>query len=205
MGGSEQNVPNKIKRSLLIEQVLKSDVENKTVVTLAQMRAFYDKNPAHFQIPESYTFQSISVLPPQNPTPDQKKEALKRANDDLKQAKATKSYQEFGLLAEKVSEDDFRVNMGEHKAVDKDKLPPQVIKAFPAMKPGSVSEMIQIESAYTIVRLNATRQPGSRASTVKAGLRTDMQKRSTKACESGWTRPPNRRAGADSVGEDATP
>jgi hypothetical protein len=33
----------------------------------------------------------------------------------LRQAKETKSYEDFGLLAEKISEDDFRVNMGDHK------------------------------------------------------------------------------------------
>ena len=126
-------------RSLLIEQVLKLEVENKSVVTLAEVRAYYDKNAAKFQIPESFTFQTISILPPQKPTADQRQEALKRAIDELKQAKGTKSYQDFGLLAEKVSEDDFRVNMGDHKAVDKDKLPPQVVKALQAMKPGQVS------------------------------------------------------------------
>ena len=33
-----------------------------------------------------------------------------------RQAQATKSYQEFGLLAEKISEDDFHVNMGDHRS-----------------------------------------------------------------------------------------
>src|SRR5262249_45527229 len=89
MASSEQNVVNKIKRSLLIEQVLKSDVENKSAVTLAETRAYYEKNPKRFQLAESYTFQTISVLPPQNATSEQKKEAAKRANDFLKQAKAT--------------------------------------------------------------------------------------------------------------------
>jgi parvulin-like peptidyl-prolyl isomerase len=177
MGASEQNVVNKIKRSLLIEQVLKTEVENKSTVTLAETRAFYDKNPGRFQIPESYTFQSISILPPLNPTPDQKKEAAKRASDYLKQAQATKSYQEFGLLAEKISEDDYRVNMGTHKPVEKDDLPPQVVKAFSAMKPGSVSGLIQIESAYTIVRLNAHTLAGKQTfESVKADLRTELQK-----------------------------
>jgi parvulin-like peptidyl-prolyl isomerase len=177
MGGSEQNVANKIKRSLLIEQVLKLEVENKSVVTLAEVRAYYDKNAAKFQIPESFTFQTISILPPQKPTTDQKQEALKRANEELKQAKGTKSYQDFGLLAEKVSEDDFRVNMGDHKAVDKDKLPPQVVKALQAMKPGQVSDLIQIDQAYTIIRLNAHTPAGKQSfEKVKAGLRTDLQK-----------------------------
>jgi peptidyl-prolyl cis-trans isomerase SurA len=177
MGGSEQNVRNKIKRSLLIEQILKSEVENKSAVSLAETKAYYEKNGKRFQVPESYGFQSISVLPPLSPTADQKREAVKRANDFLKQAKATKSYEEFGLLAEKISEDDFRVNMGDHKSVEKDKLPPQVVKAFSAMKPGQVSDLIQIESAYTIVRLDAHTAAGKQSfESVKAGLRTELQK-----------------------------
>jgi peptidyl-prolyl cis-trans isomerase SurA len=186
MGGSQQTVRNKIKRSLLIEQVLKSDVQDKSVVTLVEMRAFYEKNPARFQMPESFNFQSISVLPPQNATADQKKDAAKRAADYLKQAKATNSYQDFGLLAEKISEDDFRVNMGDHKSVEKDKLPPQVVKAFLDMKPGQVSELLQIEPAYTIVRLSS-HNPAKKLNfdSVKAALRTDMQKAKYEKLRSG--------------------
>ncbi len=132
MGGSEQIVRDKIKRSLLIEQVLKTDVENKSAVTWSEVKAYYEKNPTRFQVPESFAFQSISVLPPQKPSADQQKQSLKRANDALIQAKKTTSAQDFGLLAERISEDDFRVNMGDHKAVDKDKLPPQVVKALSA-------------------------------------------------------------------------
>ena len=177
MGGNEKAVNDKIKRSMLIEKVLKSDVEGKSAVTSAEVRTFYDKNPSKFEIPESYAFQSISILPPQNATSDQKKEGLKKAQEALKQAQATNSYQEFGLLAEKISEDDFRVNMGDHKTVAKDKLPPQVVKAFLALKPGQVSDIIQIEQAYTIVRPNAHTPAGKqRFDSVNAGLRTDMQK-----------------------------
>lgn len=177
MGGSEQTVRGKIKRSLLIEQVLKSDVQDKSVVTLAETRSYYDKNPDHFRIPESYTFQSISILPPLTPSAEQKKEAAKRAADYLAEAKATKSYEDFGLLAEKISEDDFRVNMGLHKSVEKDKLPPQVVKAFAGMNVGGVSDLIQIESAYTIVRLDSHRPAGKQSfESVKGDLKTELQK-----------------------------
>ena len=177
MGGSERLVRQKIKRSLLIERVLKSDVQDRSMITLAEARAYYDKNPVQFQISESYSFQSISILPPQNPTPDQKKEGLKKANEALSQARNTKSYEEFGLLAERISEDDFRVNMGDHKPVGKDQLPPQVIKAFSSMKPGQVSDLIQIEQAYTIVRFNAHTPAGKRSfDEVKTPLRAELQK-----------------------------
>jgi parvulin-like peptidyl-prolyl isomerase len=177
MGGSEQNVRDKIKRSLLIEQVLKTDVQDKSVVGLTELRSYYDKNSARFQLPELYAFQSISVIPPQSANPEQKKEGLKKANEALAQAKTTKSYEEFGLLAEKISEDDFRVNMGDHKAIDKSKLPPQVLKALAAMKPGQVSDLIQIEQAYTIVRFNG-HMPAEKQSfdEVKGSLKTELQK-----------------------------
>jgi parvulin-like peptidyl-prolyl isomerase len=177
MSGSEEKVAEKIKRSLLIEQVLKSDVQDKDTVTLAELRAYYDKNPAKFQVGESFTFQSISIMPPQKSSAAQQSEGLKRANDALAQAKATKTAQEFGLLAEKISEDDFRVNMGDHKAVEKDKLPPQVVKALSTMKPGQVSDVIQIEQAYTIIRLNEhTLAKKQTFEEVKSSLRTEMKK-----------------------------
>jgi parvulin-like peptidyl-prolyl isomerase len=177
MHGSEQQLRQQIKRSLLIEQVLKTDVEDKSAVTLAEVKAYYDKNPARFEQPESFSFQSISVVPPLQPTATQAKEAQKRAEDALRQAQATKSYQDFGLLAEKISEDGFRVNMGDRKLVARDELPPQVVQALQAMQPGQITGAIQIQSAYTIIRLNA-HSPARKQSLeeVKADLKTELQK-----------------------------
>ena len=177
MHGSSQQVRQQIRRSLLIEEVLKSAVENKSAVSLAEVKAYYDKNPARFRQAESFSFQSISIMPPLKVTPEQAKQARKRADDALIEAKATKSYQEFGLLAEKLSQDDFRVNMGDHKIVSRENLPPQVVKTMLAMQAGQVSGLIQIESAYTIIRLNA-HQLGKKRSLeeVKDELRTQLQK-----------------------------
>jgi parvulin-like peptidyl-prolyl isomerase len=152
--GSIQMLDEKVRRSLLIEDLLKSEVDDKSAVTPSELRAYYEKNPARFQHPELFTFQTISVLPPPNATPDQLKEGRARAQSAQRQAKATKSAEEFGLLAEKISDDDYRVMMGQHKPVPVDKLMPQVLKALAAMKPGDVSDVIQIEQAYTVVRLN---------------------------------------------------
>ena len=177
MRGSRQLLRKQIERSMLIEEVLKAEVETKSAVTLADVRAYYDKNPARFQRTESFSIQSISILPPQKITPDAMAANRKRAEDALAQAKTTRSYQDFGLLAEKLSEDDFRVNMGDHKAVARDRLPPQIVKAALAMPAGQVSGVIQIENAFTIFRLNAhnpaTRQPFTE---VKTDLRTELQK-----------------------------
>ncbi|MGB7549555.1 MAG: peptidylprolyl isomerase [Terracidiphilus sp.] len=151
--GSQQLLQEKIRRSLLIDAFLKAEVEEKGKVSPAEVRAYYEKNAARFQRPESFTFQTISILPPPNATAEQLKEGRKRAESALRQAKATKTAEEFGLLAEKISDDDYRVMMGQHKPVPIDKLAPQVVKALLAMRAGGVSDLIQIDQAFTIVRL----------------------------------------------------
>jgi parvulin-like peptidyl-prolyl isomerase len=155
MKGSKAMLRKQIRRSLLIDAFLKQEVVNKSKVTLVQAREFYEKNPQFFGYPESYSIQTISIMPPEKATEAAKKDANKRAEEAWQKAKATKSYEEFGMLAEKVSEDDFHVNMGDHKAIERDKLPTEIVKAANAMQPGQVSALMQLGNFYTCFRLNA--------------------------------------------------
>ncbi|MGB6688197.1 MAG: peptidyl-prolyl cis-trans isomerase [Terracidiphilus sp.] len=173
--GSPQLLKDKIRRSLLIDAFLGAEVEKKSALSPGEVRAYYDKNPALFQHPESFTFQTISVLPPANATPAQLKEGRVRAERELREAKATKSAMDFGLLAEKISDDDYRVMMGQHKPVPVGQLAPQVVKALLAMKAGDVSDVIQIEHAYTIVRLDEHTPAGeAKFDDVKAQIDKDL-------------------------------
>ena len=176
--GSQKLLNEKIRRSLLIDAFLKTEVESKSAVTPAEVRAFFDQNPARFHHPETFTFQTISVLPPANATPGQLKEGRKRAEHALQQAKATKTVEEFGLLAEKISDDDYRVVMGQHKPVPVDELPPIVLQALNSMKPGDVSNLIQMDQAYSIVRLQQHTPAGqAKFDDVKVQLMKDLQQR----------------------------
>jgi parvulin-like peptidyl-prolyl isomerase len=151
--GSRPLLQEKIRRSLLIEAFLKTEIENKSVISPADLRAYFDKNPARFRHPEMFTFQTISILPPPNATAAQMKEVRTRAEKALKQAKDTKTAEQFGLLAEKISDDDYRVMMGQHKPLPAEEMAPQVVKALSRMHPDETSDLIPVEQAYTIVRL----------------------------------------------------
>jgi len=176
--GSEQLLRAKVERSLLIDKLLKLEVTDKAMASVAEAKAYFDRHPERFHMPESFSFQSISILPPPNATAAQLQEARKHAGDALRQAKATKSYEEFGLLAEKLSEDDFRVMMGDHKPADRSKLPPPVVKALLAMQPGQVSDIIEFDAdAYTILRLTAHLPAGpQKFETIKDALREQLTK-----------------------------
>lgn len=186
--GSRQVLRTKIKRSLLIEDLVKAEVIDKSRVTLAEVRAFYRKYPEQFKQPETYSLQTITMMPPvrpsrQNPNPppptaEQLKQMKARAEDALRQAQATKNYEEFGTLAEKISEDDYRVMMGDHKSKTAAELPPEIVKAASALQPGQISGLIQAEDAYTIIRLNS-HDPArmQKFDEIYKGLRTQMESR----------------------------
>jgi hypothetical protein len=187
--GSQKILRARIQRSLLIDQLLSTDVSTRAVISLAQARGYYDKNPNQFRIPESFAIQTISVLPKQNATPSQLKELRTRAEDALRQAKATKNYEQFGMLAEKISEDDYRVMMGDRRAVDRSKLPPEVLKAAQSLQPGQVSELISLEQGYTIIRLNAHIPAGmQKFEAVKDGIRKQLNTQKTEQLRSALNR-----------------
>jgi len=174
--GSQQNVDEKIRRSLLIDTLLRQEVLSKSQVTPVEVRAYYDKNPDRFKVPESYIFQTISSIAPDNATPDQVKASRAKAEKALPEAKAAKTNDAFGLLAEKVSDDDYRVMEGQHNATPVEQLPPPVVQALRTMKVGDVSNVIQLGSAFTIIRLNAHTPAGKQKfADVQAKLTSDLQ------------------------------
>jgi hypothetical protein len=185
-GGSAESLREKVRRSLLIERMLSTEVTARATVSVIEAKAYYDKHPERFRVPESFALQTISIVPPQNATAAQLQEARKRADDALRLAQATKDYRGFGLLAEKISEDDFRVMMGDHKAAERAKLPPAVVDAALALKPGQISGLIHFDQVYTIVRLNAHIMPGTkRFEEVKDSLRKELEKNKTEQLRSG--------------------
>ena len=187
--GSEQVLRTKIRRSLLIEDFLKQQVDDKSVVTAAEAKAFYLRNPDRFTLPESYAIQTITIMPPQAVKPHQApppvnpeidKQMRARAEAALKQAKATKTYEEFGALAEKISEDDYRVMMGDHKTVKVAEMPAPILAVISKLQPGQVSDLIQAEGAYTIVRLKAYNPSRlQKFGEVEGSLRIEMQREKT--------------------------
>jgi len=189
-GGSRQILRTKIKRSLLIEDFLKEEVNAKSAVSVAEAKDFYLKNPQRFEVPETYALQTISILPPRarsakqaaamQPTPEELKQMRARAEEALKQAKATKTYEEFGLLAERISEDDYRVMMGDHRAAKSAEIPPEILLVVSKMHQGDVSDLIQAEGLLTVVRLNAHYPPRmQKFGEAEATLRAQMQRSKT--------------------------
>ena len=188
--GSLPALRTKIARSLLIEDFLKAEVGDKSEISLTEARAYYLKNSDRFKLAETYAVQTITIMPPVPATPEQPTpsppnmqqwiQMKARAENALRQARATKNYEEFGVLAEKISEDDFRVMMGDHRSLPAKDLPPAILQAVSKMEPGQISNVVEVDGAFTIVRMNAhTPAHMQKFEEVSSALRAELRQRKT--------------------------
>lgn len=175
--GSKTAMRNKIRRSLLIEQMLKTEVEQKSAVSLAETRSYYNSNPARFEHGEAVSIQTISIIPPDNSTPAMKAEAKAKITDIVRLGRAAKTNKDFGLIAEQLSEDDWRTRFGDRGTMEVRNLPPEVARAARALKPGQVSDAIQVGSAWVVIRLNAHTPAGKTPfNEAKTKLQAELRK-----------------------------
>jgi PPIC-type PPIASE domain/SurA-like N-terminal domain len=156
--GSVPEFERRVRRAIVIAKYQDREILDKSKFSDAKLREIYDKNKKAFVRPESVWLQTISVSVPNNPSPEQGKMAEARMAEVLPKAKAARTHDEFGLLAEKYSEDDYRVVLGDHKWVHLVSLPEPLAKAAAEMKPGSVSDVITTPNSLVILRVNE-RQP----------------------------------------------
>jgi len=179
--GSVEEFERRLRRATVIAKFEDLQITQKSKVSDARLRQLYDQNEKMFLRPESVWLQSISVNVPPNPSEAQKKLARQRMEELLPQARACRNYQEFGLLAEKGSEDAYRVMMGDHKWVHVVGLPEEMSKAIAGLQPGQVSGIVELAGGLTILRVNQRRpQKQMEFSEVRDKMRADLEEATRK-------------------------
>jgi len=151
--GSVAALESRIRRNLLVRELWNTEVTRKSVVTAAELRTCYLKNKPRFVRPEAASIQSISIMLPRDATEQQKQQARKRAEELLPKARAAKNYEEFGVLAEQVSEDPWHVMMGDQKWKHRGEVDPEFEPIF-SMKPGETTGVVESREGFHILRVN---------------------------------------------------
>jgi parvulin-like peptidyl-prolyl isomerase len=152
--GSAAEFERRLRRVMLVEQLWKLEVTDKLAVTAEAARAYYWGHPSQFLRPEAVWLQSITVSFPVNATAEKKAAARQVAEQILARARAASSYEEFGLLAQQLSQDDWRVMMGDHRWVHRGTVTAEVERAVFALKKGEVSGLVESPTGYLILRAN---------------------------------------------------
>jgi peptidyl-prolyl cis-trans isomerase C len=158
--GSRAAFEAKLRHDMLLDKVFRLEVKDKSVVTPLQVHQYYTANRDTFVQPESVSFQTISAVFPKNPTSQDRAAARTRIEKLFSQAQAAHTYDAFGVLAEKFSEDEYRVMMGEHRMVHGVRLASE-FQFVTSMREGEISGVIESSAGFHIVRL-VKRTPAKR-------------------------------------------
>jgi peptidyl-prolyl cis-trans isomerase C len=147
---SEKDLREYTRRDLLISRYVETAFVAKVAVTDTEMRDFYDKNPDKFRRDESIKASHILIGVDGNASADDKKKAREKAD---KLQKELTGGADFATLAKGNSTCPSAPQGGDLGFFGKGQMVPSFEKAAFALKPGEISQVVETQFGYHIIKL----------------------------------------------------
>ena len=139
---------------LLVAKLLDQEVNQKILVKPTDIATFYEKNPDRFQQGETMRASHILVLVPAEATAQARTAARGRAEAALK---AAKGGQDFAKLARQYSQDASAQRGGDLGFFPKGQMVPAFDQAAFALAPGQVSDLVETQFGFHIIKATEKR------------------------------------------------
>jgi parvulin-like peptidyl-prolyl isomerase len=141
--------------NLIIQELIKEEVIDKTKVSDADIEKYYKDNNKEFIQPEKVKVYIIQFKLKENATPEEKKAQKKNADQALKRLKKG---EDFEKVAKEVSEDERTKNSGGNtgffsKGKRSNTYGPKVEDAAFTLKTGAISSVIEDKTGYYIIKV----------------------------------------------------
>lgn len=144
------------RREMAIARMVEAEVRPKIDVKEQDVKNFYDQNPDQFQQPESLRASHI-LLRVDAAAPEADKEAARaKANDVLKEIRAGA---DFAEMAKKYSQDGSASNGGDLNYFQLGQMVAPFEQAALALKVGQVSDVVETQFGYHIIKLTDRQGP----------------------------------------------
>ena len=134
---------------LMVGKLLEQEVNQKILVKPTDIATFYEKNPDRFQQSDAVRAAHILVAVPQGADEKVRAAARARAETALKAAKAG---QDFARLARQYSNDSSAQRGGDLGFIPKGQMVPAFEAAAFALQPGQVSELVETQFGYHVIK-----------------------------------------------------
>uniref|UniRef100_A0A831XMY3 Peptidylprolyl isomerase n=1 Tax=Geobacter metallireducens TaxID=28232 RepID=A0A831XMY3_GEOME len=147
---TDKEVETFTKEDMVIGNLIETKIVANTKITDEEAKKFYDDNKDKFRREESVRASHILVGADQNASPEDKKKAREKAEALLKQLKGGA---DFAELAKKESSCPSSAQGGDLGFFGKGQMVPEFEKASFALKPGEVSDVVETQFGYHIIKL----------------------------------------------------
>ncbi len=146
----EKDLRDYTRRDLLISKFVESTIVPKVKVTEEEARKFYDQNPDKFTRSESVRASHILIGTDSNTSAEDKKKAREKAE---KLRKDLVGGADFAKLAKDNSTCPSSQQGGDLGSFGKGQMVPPFEQAAFAMKPGEISDVVETQFGYHIIKL----------------------------------------------------
>jgi len=165
-GISFEDYKDQMRRSMITQQVIQSEVGRKMNITPADVKAYYDQHKKEMEQPEQVDLAEILIstetphkegeaAPPEDPARVAAAEA--KANDVLKQLKAGAKFED---VAKKESQGPTAADGGDLGTFKKGMLAPQLEEKVFALKTGDITDVIRTRQGFIILKVLEHRAAG---------------------------------------------
>ena len=155
---SEEIIRTQIVRGTTIQKFIKEQFIDKISIDDNEVKSFYEKNPAQFIRPEAVKVSHILIKVDPSADDDQREKA-KTAIEEL-HAKV-KSGEDFVELAKQHSQGPNSEKGGDLGFIVRGQTPKPIEEAAFKLKPGDVSNIIQTEIGYHLIKATEKQEEGS--------------------------------------------
>lgn len=146
----EKDLREYTRRDLLISHFVETTFVSKVAVSEAEIRAFYDSNPEKFKRDETVKASHILIGTDSVASADDKKKAREKAE---KLRKELTGGADFAVLAKGNSTCPSSQQGGDLGSFSKGQMVPPFEKAAFALKPGEISDVVETQFGYHIIKV----------------------------------------------------
>ncbi|WP_243371966.1 peptidylprolyl isomerase [Geotalea sp. SG265] len=154
---SEKDLKDFTRKDLVITTFIERDIVSKIKVTEADAKKFYDDNADKFKQEESVRASHILIGADAKAGDEDKKKAREKAEGILKKIKAG---EDFATLAKAESTCPSSKQGGDLGTFAKGQMVAPFEKAAFALKPGEVSDVVETQFGYHIIKLAEKKEAG---------------------------------------------
>lgn len=168
-----------MKDNYIAIEYLKKEVTNKVEVSEEDITAYYESNKDEFKTPEMVRSRHILIKTGPTASDNDKKKAKEKAEEILKKIKAG---EDFAKLAADISDDTgSKTKGGELGFFPKGRMVKPFEDAAFSLKPGEVSEIVETQFGYHIIKVEEKKEPGMEPfDTVKEKIKQKLLQERTK-------------------------
>ncbi len=156
-GLSDKELQDIVRKDIVINNLFEKEIAGKITVSEADAKKFYEENKDKFKRPESYHASHILIGVDPKATAEEKKKAKEKAEAVRKKVLAG---EDFAALAKAESTCPSKEKGGDLGTFGKGEMVPPFEKATAALKPGEISDVVETQFGYHIIKLIEKKDAG---------------------------------------------